>query len=317
MNKKRLLVVPALLTAAALLFGGCSDGTKQKEAVRQAIRKQAEVGQYRFAGSLSVEWEAAADSAAKPLAAGLLNALNGAAVEFAGAASRDPVRLEATFKMTPKSGASVSVPILIKDNKMYAQFPLVNKPDEYIAFDLANPAAAPAAGPLSPEALGRSNEAMAGMLDKLLADIDPKWFAETKSGDGGTAVTYAVDITDRNAQELSALLRTKAPEWAGMLRDAGLLAQAKADAAAKSAGGAELRLKAPGSIRITVGEKQFVERIALDVSGETAVSAGTPRGFRMKLDYALSGINEPPAFEKDVPAKTKPFEDLLKGLPKK
>ncbi|MEF3310373.1 hypothetical protein PV433_15905 [Paenibacillus sp. GYB004] len=220
MNKK-LPFLPVVLAAAALLFSGCSDGVKEKEAVQQAIRKQSEIQQFRFSGSGSFGWDtpgAASSSASNPLTAALAGAVNGAQLEWSGIASYSPVRLETNVQMTTRSGNSFQIPFLIKDNKMYAQIPLLNKKDEYYSFDLTKPAGNSSPGALQPDALVRTRDAMTRMLDSLLSGVEPKWFKEDKLDDPGAGKQYSIGITEANAAELSKQMGAGLAGWTGQLQ---------------------------------------------------------------------------------------------------
>lgn len=315
MNKK-LPFLPVVWMAAALLFSGCSDGVKEKEAVQQAIRKQAEIQQYRFSGSGSFGWDAPSansNPSSNPLTAGLTGAMNGAALEWSGAASYNPVRLETYVTITTRSGNSFRIPFLIKDNKMYAQFPLLNKKDEYFSFDLAKPAGASTSGPLSPETLIRSQESLSHTLDTLLSGVEPKWFKEDKVADAGTLKQYSIEITDSNAAELSKQMQASLAGWSEQL---GGIAAGYPVNPQKLAG---MQLQAPGYIRIQVNPEQFVEHLSLNLNIVSSASASAPEPgtVQLKLDYRLSDINKSISFEQNVPSIVKPFEDLLKLLPKK
>lgn len=313
MNKK-LPFLPVVLAAAALLFSGCSDGVKEKEAVQQAIRKQSEIQQFRFSGSGSYGWDtpgAASSSAPNPLTAALAGAVNGAQLEWSGIASYSPVRLETNVQMTTRSGNSFQIPFLIKDNKMYAQIPLLNKKDEYYSFDLTKPAGNSSPGALQPDALVRTRDAMTRMLDSLLSGVEPKWFKEDKLDDPGAGKQYSIGITEANAAELSKQMGAGLAGWTGQLQ---AITGGSWGNPQQLAG---LQLQAPGYIRLRVNPESFIERISLDLNGLPAASAPAPGTYRFKLDYSLSDINKPIPFEQDVPAAVKPFEDLLKLLPRK
>ncbi|MDF2658874.1 MAG: hypothetical protein K0Q94_1665 [Paenibacillus sp.] len=313
MNKK-LPFLPVVLAAAALLFSGCSDGVKEKEAVQQAIRKQSEIQHYRFSGSGTFGWdtpEAAAGGLSNPLTAALAGAVNGAEFKWSGIASYNPVRLETNVQMTTRLGNSFQIPFLIKDNKMYAQIPLLNKKDEYYSFDLAKPAGGSSSGPLSPEALLRSQETMTRLLDSLLSGVEPKWFKEDTLDEPGAFKQYSIEITEANAAELSKQMGAGLDGWTGQLQ---AITGGTWSGPPKLAG---MQLQAPGYIRLRMNPESFLEQISLDLNALPAASSPAPGTYRFKLDYSLSDINEPISFEQNVPAAVKPFEDLWKLLPRK
>ncbi|MBD2861794.1 hypothetical protein [Paenibacillus oceani] len=313
MNQK-LPFLPVVLAAVALLFSGCSDGVKEKEAVQQAIRKQSEIQQFRFSGSGSFGWDtpgAASSSASNLLTTALAGAVNGAQLEWSGIASYNPVRLETNVQMTTRSGNSFQIPFLIKDNKMYAQIPLLNKKDEYYSFDLAKPAGSSSPGALPSDALARTRDEMTRMLDSLLSGVEPKWFKEDKLDDAGAGKQYSIEITEANAAELSKQMEAGLDGWTGQLQ---AITGGTWSGPPKLAG---MQLQAPGYIRLGVNPESFLEQISLDLNALPAASSPAPGTYRFKLDYSLSDINEPISFEQNVPAAVKPFEDLWKLLPKK
>jgi hypothetical protein len=299
------------------LLGGCTDHLAVKQAVQQAIAKQNDMKSYKFSGSADLKLGLSVPvQGGNPMTAAVLSSLKESVIEWSGVSSVDPVRLEADVKVTPKgSSTPFSLPFLIKDNKMYVSLPIVNKPDEYFAIDLAQLGPSGAA-PLTADNLKNSSKVTAALWAKFTDAIDAKWFDQAKDPvtlpDGKPAKAVTVAITDKNAAEINALVNAKLPEIADLLQTNGLLS---ADQAAKwKAAKSTVELHPPSRLTLLIDEQGFVRDEKLDLAYSLKGADGASFDNRVTLHEAYDQINQPPQFQKDVPAKTKPFDDVLKLL---
>jgi hypothetical protein len=302
------------------LLGGCTDHQAIKQSVQQAIAKQNDMKSYKFSGSADLKLGASLSApAGNPMTAAVLGSLKESVIEWSGVSSVEPVRLEADVKVTPKgSSTPFSLPVLIKDNKMYVSLPIVNKPDEYYAIDLAQLGQSGSA-PLTADNLKNTSKVTTALWAKFADALDANWFDQAKDPvtlpDGKPGKAVSVAVTDKNAAELNALVNAKLPEIADVLQTNGFLS---ADQAAKwKAAKSTIELHAPSKLTLLIDEQGFVRDVKLDLAFSLKGADGASFDNRTTLHEAYDEINQPPQFLRDVPAKTKPFDDVLKLLKSK
>jgi hypothetical protein len=317
---KKWMTATLAVTMLVPTLTACTDHEQIKKSVQQAISKQTEMKSYKFAGSadLKLGFNIAAPDG-NPLTAALLSSFKDSKIEWSGTSSTDPVQFEADLKLTPAGSGTIAVPILIKDSKMYFNLPAINKPDEYYVIDMTQ-LGKDSKTPLSPDNLKNASQVSAALWTKFAGAIDAKWFEEAKDPvqlpDGKPAKSYSVAVSDKNANDINAVLNAKLPEVADVLQTNGLLS---ADQAAKwKSSKTTIQLKAPSKMTVLVDEQGFVrdEQLVLAFSLKNGDGAATDN--QITLHEAYDQVNQPPQFQKDVPKQTKPFDDILKLLkPKK
>jgi hypothetical protein len=303
------------------VLSGCTDHNAIKQTAQQAIAKQTEMKSYQFTGSVDLKLGMNLPvQGGNPLTGAVINSLKNSVIEWSGTSSVDPVRFEADLKVTPQGMSTpLAIPILIKDNKMYVSLPVINKPDEYYAIDMAQQSQA-GKTPLSPDNLKNVSQATTALWSKFAGAIDAKWFEQAKDPvnlpDGKPAKAISVTITDKNAAEINGVINAKLPEIADMLQTNGMLS---ADQAAKwKAAKTTVELKAPSKLTLLIDEQGFIRDEKLDLVYTLKSADGTASDNRTTLHEAYEQINQTPQFKKEVPTKTKPFDDVLKLLqPKK
>lgn len=320
--KNRYASAFLLAASAAVAVGaaGCSSdkGKEAKEHMQAALTKQAEMKTYSFSGTADLNLEAPAPAqGSNPLTSAVLNMFLKGKLEWNGAASTDPVRLEATIKSTPTGSTTpFELPVLFKDNKMYLHIPMLNKDGEFFSVDMAELSGLSGSGnPLTPESLKNIGKALSDTANIAIADLNPKWFAEKKDDtlkDGAKAVSYRLDITDKNVKELNEVLKAKWPQLADSLKSSGLLTDAQA-AQWKAPGGGAV-LKAPGTIAVKVDESGMLREETLNLALDTQGKDGQLRPASFQINQAYNEVNQPPKFSMEIPANARPLSDILKLL---
>ncbi|WP_281888157.1 hypothetical protein [Paenibacillus sp. YYML68] len=307
MKIPKWIAYTSALCVTAILLSGCTDRKQLKEDWLQAAAKQETVQHQRFSG----EWKLALDKSllegAPPLTQAMLAALVEGRIEYSGLSSTaDQLQLEADVKVWPKGeGApAVTMPMLIKDNKMYVHLPVVNKPDEYLEALLAEG-----------DRLKQSGKLSAAVSQKLLQELDPDWLEagdEQETLEGGiSAKRITVSLTDKNAKELSAYAARVLPGAIDEWRTSALLIDSQAKLLKEAA--SSIQLAAPTTLDVWI-----------DADGYIRQQKGL-LSFRLKPDgpvhraqwtHRTDAMNEAPAFQKEVPALVKPIGDVLKLVPK-
>ncbi|KIL41731.1 hypothetical protein SD70_05005 [Gordoniibacillus kamchatkensis] len=320
---RKWMATAALASLLVPLLGGCTDHNAIKQSVQQAIAKQKEMKTYKFSGSASLNLGAGLPvDGGNPMTAAVLGSLKDSTIEWSGVSSVEPVRLEADVKVTPKgSSTPFTLPFLIKDNKMYVSLPLINKPDEFYAIDLAQLGQG-GGTPLSADNLKNTPQVTSAIWSAFADAIDAKWFEQAKDPvtlpDGKPAKSYTIAVNDKNAAEINAAVSAKLPEIAGLLQTNGLVS---ADQAAKwKAAKGYIELQPPSKLTLLVDDQGFVRDEKLELTYKLTGADGKTSNNQTTLHEAYEQINQAPQFQKDAPApaKTKPFDDVLKLLkPKK
>lgn len=315
-RSKNIYAAAAIL--AVLFTAGCSEEPdKSKEAMEAAFAKQAEINTYSFAGSaaLNIRLPAAKENG-NPLT-GLFGLFTQGKLEWEGAASYEPVRLEADLKSVPDdSGTPLELPIILKDNKLYLHIPVLSTQEDYFSVDMSrlsqlsgNP------NPFTEEDLKNTTLIITEALRLALTGIDAKWFKEESAltlEDGAKAAVYRLDITEKNRAELEAAIKTTLPDWAGLLANSGLLSQEQADALQKQGG--SLTVQAPGHISAAVDEAGFIRRHSLDIAYEYMDADGQASSGSIAFEHSVNDINGTPVFRKQPPANPRSLDDILQLL---
>lgn len=315
--RKPAFLLSALVTVT-VTAAGCTDDSKAKENMEQALAKQTEMKSYSFSGTADLKIDLPAPKEGQnPLTSTLLNMLLQSRLEWSGAASTDPVRFEADIKSTPAgSQTALELPVILKDNKLYLHIPMLNKTGEFYSMDMAELSKLSGqASPLSPDSLKGITKTTADAAKLAIADINPKWFKQTdgtKLKDGTAAAAYRMDITDKNREEIEAALKAKLPQLADQLKTAGLLTGAQAEEWKTRSG--TFRLKAPGTVAAAVDEAGFIRELTVDLSASYQGSDSKEHNTALKFTQAYDGINQEPKWSKQEPQNARPLSDILKLL---
>lgn len=304
------IALAAAAVIAVLSAAGCSDGTKIKEHALEALHKQSAIQSYTFEGHTELQLgETFTFSNTNPLTAALVQSLISAKLEWSGTANANPPRLESKLKITPSSGAPLpSMPILIKDNKLYTQIPLLNPKNEFLSLDMSN----------SASGLTNSSQTFAKLAESLLQSIDAKWFKTGPRDNNAHAspVWDEVWIGENNAKPLSAVMQNKLPEWVDKLQSEGLVTKPQAESIKTALSKKTVKLQQPGSIRIAVGTDGFVQEMQADIRFVLEENGTASPVQSIKLSNKWGQINQSPAFTQDIPAQSKPLDDIWNSLKK-
>lgn len=296
------------LLAFAAFAGGCGGKTDLKEQAISALNKQQEITSYTFTGEADIDFgDSSGDQNSNPITTSLQQMLLQGNLSWKGTASTQPLRMEATLEAAA-SGASpsISFPIIIADNNMYVNIPLINKPEEYFQIDFAE------LSQITEGAEEISSERLSGMahlttyLNKeLYQAIDEKWFAEEETS-GTESTRIAIDITDQNSGELTEAIRTQWPSIIDNLKGQGLFTEEKAEQWKQK--GQSITVQAPGQLTVLINEQGYASEQAIQLS--YTWEGATPK--KLNLRQAYGQINENPEFEKAIPEQVQPFINVLR-----
>jgi hypothetical protein len=298
--RQKPIAIALFLVLLAALTAGCSDGTKAKEQMQQALTKQKEMQNYRFTGNAEINQD-------------------GFRAEWTGTASNDPLKMEADVTIMPKEGADkLEIPILLQDNKLYLHIPALNKDDEFLLVDLSSSSASGGTpAPLLAENIKNSGEMSRTIFNMLISDLDKEWFEHKETStqpDGKTVNQYTVAINEKNEQEINARWSAKLPALIDALNQYGLITKDRAERLKQDWTDKTLRMTAPGTLALMVGENGFITEQQIDLRFSIKKADGDAKPYQIKLDSSFADINENPSFNKEVPTQVKPFEQIIQLL---
>lgn len=314
---KKWITLTAITAISLVSLTACTDNTKVKEAFQQSLNKQSEMKSYTFDGSTTLAISDGLMKSANPLTNGLLSLIRESSITWKGVSNVEPLQFQSDFRITPKGSTSpIDLPILIKDSKLYFNLPALNKTaDEYYAIDLQKMSGTNTS-PLNADTLKNSPQVSTALSKLIFEGIDAKWYKETKDpvklADGTTAKSIQVDLTTKNVKEINTQFQAKLPEFIGTLQTNGYITADKAEALKKN-GLASLVLKAPGSMKIAIDDKGFIRDQSLDITF-TVTMDGKALDNHIVLKQTYDAINQGAPLTKEVPAKVKSFDDILKLL---
>lgn len=314
----KTLLLGALLAVAAVGAGCTKEPDLAKEKMEQAFLKQSEAAAFSFAGKASMNIQLPTPGTSSNLIASAIKGmLTKGSLEWSGAASHNPVRLEAELKSTPEgSSTALALPLMFKDNKLYLQLPLLGKQNESFSLDMAELSELSGqANPFTQESLQTAGKLVSDTFRLLIADIDPQWFkteGDAELTDGTKAPVYRLKITEENKSGIEAAIKGKLPELIDRLSAAGLTGDTQVQAMKSSAAG--FVLHAPGEISVAVDQTGFVRRETMELVFSSPDSNGTAAQSSVKLDQSFADINGTPVFKQEPPANAKSLGDILKLL---
>ncbi|RTE07700.1 hypothetical protein [Paenibacillus whitsoniae] len=311
---KKWIAGAALTTLSLVSLTACTDNTQVKETVQQSLTKQSEMKSYTFEGSTTLSIGNDVLKSANPLTNELLSLVKESTITWKGISNLDPLQYQTDLQITPKGSTSpFEIPILIKDSKMYFNIPALNKgTDEFFALDLQKLSAG-STGPLNADTLKNTPQVTTAMSKLVLDGLDAKWFKEAndpiKLKDGTSAKSITIELTNKNEKEINTAIQAKMPEFLSTLQTNGLLTADKAEQFQKNG----LQLKAPGKIALAIDDQGFARDQSLDLTFLLTVD-GKPQESHVILHQAFDAINQNTPLTREVPAKAKNFEDILKFL---
>jgi hypothetical protein len=323
MNKTNVIISVLLL---GTLLSGCTKSTHYKEDVQASLKKQAEMKNYAFSGNADLALgnfiPQAKDS--NPITTNLLGILQNSKLAYTGIVNTAPVQLEVDLKATPAAlaGATLDLPIILKENKLYLNIPLLSQKDEYFSIDLTKLGTAEnPKSPLSPDSLKNVSQIASSISNLVIADLQEKWFTKAKDQvtlkDGSKATTLSVQVDDKNKAALSTSLQTKLPEIITSLKTNGILSAEQADKL-KQSNFKAIQVTTPSSVIFTIDQAGFIRDQEVNLTFTMPDETGAAVNHHINVHQSYEQINQSPKFTKEIPQKIKPFEDVLKLLaPKK
>jgi hypothetical protein len=322
MNKTKIILSVFLIST---LLTGCKEATHYKQDAQASITKQTEMKNYVFTGKADIDLgniiPQTKDS--NVITSNLLGILQNSSIEFKGIANTEPVQLEVDLKATPVIlGTALDLPIILKDNKLYMNIPLLSQKDEYFAIDLTKlGTATDLKSSLSPESLKNISQISASISKLIMDDMQEEWFNKSKTEltlpDGSKATTLTIEVDDKNKAALSTTFQSKLPKMISTLQTNGILSKEQADKLNQT-NFQSVQIEIPSSIALTIDEAGFIREQQINLTFSIKNEAGAAANHHLNLKQTYDQINKNPAFTKPIPTKIKPFEDILKLLaPKK
>lgn len=292
-----------------LLISGCTDYKQLKTDLLLAVSKQEQVKSYQFKGSIELKADASLlGGSASPFAAALFAFLKDSKIDYSGLTALEPAQMEAAFKVTPTGGANIDIPVLIKENKLFFRIPVLNKDDEYLVLPIANKQGN-AAG--NPDALKNTGHMAINLSTQLLNDINPEWLQNSKDpvklADGTTSKRITIDINKKNEQTFNEHWNQSIPVLMEVLKINGLITAAGLDSWQKIL--KQIQFRTPSTMSFLIDDQGFIHEqnwsLTFTANGSTNVN-------HLNWIQTLSDLNKAPAFTKEIPARQKSLEDLLK-----
>jgi hypothetical protein len=310
-TSRRTTTYLSLLLLCFLLFlTGCTDYKQLKADMLQAISKQEEIKSYGFAGSIELKADASLLGGTTPFTAALFALLKDSKVDYKGLTALEPSQMEAALTVTPTGGAAIDIPVLIKDSKLFFHMPALNKDDEYMGMPITNK---PAAGAANTEALKNTGHLTSSINGQLLSGIDPNWLQTAKDpvtlADGTTAKRITLDINKKNATAFNEYWVQAIPGFIDLLKTNGLATGAALDSWQTTL--KQVKFQEPSTIDMLIDNQGFIHEQKWNL---TFTANNSTNVNHIIWTHTLSDVNKAPAFTKDIPAKLKSLDDLLKLL---
>ncbi|AFC32228.1 hypothetical protein PM3016_5532 [Paenibacillus mucilaginosus 3016] len=303
MNRPYALLRTLALGSALLTASGCTDHELLKQELQQAAAKQEQIKTYRFSGHAELALDASLFEGMLPMTAALLSLFKDSRIEYKGAASLEaPIRMEADITVKPKGADAIELPLLLQDNKLYIHIPALNPSGEYLLFPLQES-----------EKLQNTGRLSALLSERLLQGVKPEWIEEAEDTPPADAASKRriISVTKKNQQEVEAYLSSVLPALLEEMVKNGLGTPAQAQEWTSAAG--RLQIQPPGSLALEISKDGYLE----GQEGKLFLStdAHPERQHGITWSYRTTEINQPVGFTREIPAKVKTAEDLMKGLP--
>lgn len=321
---KSKIILSALLLAA--LLTGCKEELHYKLDAQTSIAKQIEMKNYAFAGNADIDLGNLIPPAkdGNAITANLLGILQNSSIEFKGVANTAPVQLEVDLKAKPVAlaGASFDLPIILKDNKLYMNIPLLSQKDEFFAIDLTKLGSTENfKNALTPDSLKNISQISSTISKLIMDDMQEDWFKKTKDElvlqDGSKASTLTINVDEKNKAAISTVFQAKLPVIISTLQTSGIITAEQA-AKINQNNYSSVQIEMPSSIALTIDQSGFIRDQSIKLAFSIKDAAGAAATHHLNLKQTYDQINKNPAFTKEIPSKIKPFEDILKLLaPKK
>lgn len=327
LNKHSIRVRATLIIIASLflLLTGCKDGEQLQSEVEQALTKQQEVMNYRFTGNAEITLDMTLPKASHLLTHGLFTLVKSSKLTWDGVASTDPARLEIDLALTPLgSSEAYLLPILLKDNKLYFNIPLLSAKDQFYVMDMDQLSqTSKRDNPLTPDKIKNAGLTTAKIMNILVTGLDSKWFEESKkdSQTAGNDKTISIKITEKNQSEIITSLFSKLPDVMDELQTSGFITAVQEEEYKQKLAKEENKLissdnliNKPWTISVSINDEGFVNELVMDLNYTLMDDNGKLRNNRIYLQNRFDEINKNPKFQKEIPQNLVNFEDMLNKL---
>ncbi|GFR37445.1 hypothetical protein PRECH8_07410 [Insulibacter thermoxylanivorax] len=276
-----------------------------------AIAQQAQASSYNIDGKLRLRLDAMPfDVSDQPYTAVILGQLQQGEIAWSGVTDLDAVRSEATLQFTSADASSSFImPILLDNEQLYIQVPVINMEGEYFVLP-------------APEAAKHLAKPLLASFAHLIEAMDSKWFQNVTIE--GTDYRVKLTIDDQNWEAFLAAVSKAMPDILAEWQSIGILTSTQATAVAgrwasfaETKGGNLRPADDRGfTLEATIDEAGYIAMLTADI---TLVSkdGGTPTDSRYDANLRViwTQINEPATFVRPIPEDTVPIEEILKLIP--
>lgn len=313
--KTRFYALPALLLSLLLILSGCVDRDRLKEDVREAVRKHAEIHNYRFSGTLEHTKQPSTP------AEGLLLLFPGGewpaevTVTWQGAASVEPLRAEAEIRILAPGREPAVIPLVIQNTKMYFRLPGLPSGDTFFVADLDELAGRNTEG--KTPSLGQAGMLFASLADAFVGAMDVNRFDGPEDKDGGKRITAV--FTEKESKAFGEFWSEAWPSVLAALSDSGYLTNVQPGFSGGDAvtgpSGTEYVLEQPARFTFDLTEDGYLEQFRAEVNVSWQSEDGSAGSRVLRLTHRNDDINKGQRFYMEVPGDAIPFDELLKRLP--
>lgn len=304
MGMTRFNTLLLLFLTLLLMLSGCVDRSQLKADVQEAVKKQGELRDYRFSGSLRLT-DSSPSPAGGPVPGIWPDWPADVTITWQGVASYDPLRAEADIRITAPDRDPVVLPLVIQHNKMAFRLPGVLPDDAYLAVDLQQ--LAEKSGNRTWPGPAESGHWFAELAGAMLAHVSPDRFDEPDDRLEFRRIT--VTYNEKQAEAFGDIWTVAWPEVQGALADAGFPAGRMAPAPAT------FTLHEPVRLAFDLTEDGFVEQFRAVANLSWQRDNGESGNRVIRLVHRQDDINAGQTFVRDMPDVTIPFDELLKRLP--
>lgn len=303
-GRRRHFVLLILLLSAAIVFAGCTPKyEKLKQELLSAIENNQDIQSYRFHGKAVLHLTPLLHETDDALSA----VLNGT-WSWDGVADLSASKVETQLRLAPADAdLSVQIPFLIEQSHLYFQLPFLNLPDEYWSLDMSEQT--PYVGP------GALGTAAYQALSALVEAVEGKRFDDT-SEKGSTYKKVTIPLTQQNVPLILRDIKNAVPDILSPLLQAGIVTTAQSEqmkAWSEDPMTAErlqhIQFEEDGEFTFIVDRQGFIVGFILNLHYKPDE---TSPAVRIEVEYHLEDVNKTPEFTMETPAKTKPFDELLK-----
>lgn len=306
-----------LLITMSVMMISCEKQEKEdlKQIALAALSKQMDIESYQFQGSLNIKLGAIPMTRdAHPLTTALWALIKESQWEWSGIIDHNPLSLEAEYRMLP-SGVTqpVIAPLLLKDNKLYFQLPIINVDDEYYMANLSNPTSQdnplPELSTIIASALFETLDSNT-MSKKTIPVEDPD-----PTIDQASHTVITLEVSEAHEETATEAFRTAISEYMNQFILSG---QLSVDQAGSIIPWEQMNISvdSPLKIDMTIDTTGYIRQIDIDMRIVTSTEGSTASDHHVVLTQSFDHINEPISFTKDIPTNIRAFDDVLQFIKK-